>query len=128
MPLLVRYFVGRKQGKLGKTVEKIPQEVMDRLAAYSCPGNLRELENVVERALILSPGDTLRLEESFGASKATDPGPQRLIDLERAHVRRILEECGWKVKEEGDAADRLGLKPPTLRNRMKKLGIVRPDA
>ena len=128
VPLLMHYFVDRKQAELGRKVDKIPQEVMDRLAAYGWPGNVRELENVVERALILSPGDTLLLEESFGAGREAPASPERLEDLERGHIRSVLEACGWKVKGKGNAAERLGLTPPTLRNRMKKFGIVRPDA
>ena len=104
---------------------------MQRLVAYGWPGNVRELENVVERALILSPGDTLRVEDAFGPVKATSTagatgGSERLIDLERAHIEKVLESCDWKVKGEGNAAERLGLTPPTLRHRMKKLGIERP--
>ncbi len=128
LPLLVHYFVNCKQAKLGKAIERIPQLVMERLAAYAWPGNVRELENVVERALILSPGDSLFLEETFGVGKTPWANPERLIDLERSHVRRVLEECGWKVKGLGNAAERLGLTPPTLRNRMKKLEIARPGA
>ncbi len=128
LQLLVRYFVGRKRGKLGSRVEKIPQKVMERLAAYDWPGNVRELENVVERALILSPDDTLRLDESFGAARTAPGGSERFVDVERAHIHGVLEASGWKIKGQGNAADRLGFTPQKVRYRMKKLGIVRPES
>ena len=97
--------------------------------AYAWPGNVRELENVIERALILSNGSTLRIEETLGASisaGAAQHDAERLDDVERAHIRRVLDECGWRVGGEGHAAERLGLHPNTLRSRMQKLGIRRP--
>ncbi len=81
---------------------------------------------MIERALIPSPGETLRLDESFGGGKTPAAGPELLADVERAHIRAVLEACGWKIKGKGNAAERLGLKWSTLRDRMKKLGIVRP--
>lgn len=107
IPLLVQYFVGRKRGRLGRRVEKIPQEVMARLAGYSWPGNARELENVVERALILSKDDTLRLDETFGGGRAAGRS-ERFVDMERAHIRGVLEACGWKIKGPGNAANGWG--------------------
>ncbi len=127
IPLLVRFFIDSKRGPLGSRVEKIPQAVMERLVRYSWPGNVRELENVVERALILSPEKTLRLEKGFGGAAVAAEEPQRLSDVERAHILSVLEVCGWKIKGQNNAAERLGLPPPTLRDRMKKLGIVRPQ-
>ncbi len=132
IPLLVWYIVNRKQADLGKSIESIPREVMDALVRYDWPGNVRELENVIERAMILSPGSVLTIEETFGGAApvtetpAVDPRSQSLSDLERAHVLKILGECGWKIKGEGNAADRLGLKPSTLRSRMKRMKIERP--
>ncbi len=102
---------------------------MERLAAYSWPGNVRELENVVERALILSPGSTLQLDEAFSAGDDRPGrerrGAQTLDAVERAHVEAVLERCGGRVEGPGNAAAILGLKPSTLRSRMKKLGIRR---
>ena len=97
--------------------------------AYTWPGNVRELENVIERALILSNGSTLRIDETLGASVGGGTphhDTKRLDDVERGHIRRVLDECGWKVGGEGHAAEGLGLHPNTLRSRMQKLGIRRP--
>ncbi len=130
VPLLVWYFISRHQGNLGKTITQIPQNVMDALAAYRWPGNVRELENLIERAIILSPGCTLVLEEPFATSTGTpppaSPSSQRLEDNERAHILSVLEQCAWKIKGTGNAAERLGLNPHTLHSRMVKLGIRRP--
>jgi transcriptional regulator with GAF, ATPase, and Fis domain len=125
IPLLVWFFITRKQDKLGRRIEKVPPAAMKALTAYAWPGNVRELENVIERALILSPGSVLRVDEltvSAGAGEAD----QRLDAVERAHIRDVLERCRWKVNGAGNAAERLGLTPSTLRFRMRKLGIARP--
>ena len=97
------------------------------LVRYPWPGNVRELENVIERALIVSADRTLRLD---GVLEDVEPGgaSQRLQDAERAHILRVLEACGGRLKGRGNAAERLGLKPSTLRSRMKKLGISRRGA
>ncbi|MHC4862321.1 MAG: sigma 54-interacting transcriptional regulator [Planctomycetota bacterium] len=129
LPLLVWHFVRKHQATLGKTIERIPQSVLDALAAYHWPGNVRELENVLQRAMLLSPGSILQLAEPLGrVPGAADPGSDSdlLEDVEREHMCRVLEVCGWKVKGTGNAAERLGLNPSTLRLRMKKLGITRP--
>jgi formate hydrogenlyase transcriptional activator len=97
---------------------------MNALMNYGWPGNAREIQNVIERALILSPGPTLQLEELPGAP--TRPAPERLDEIEREHILRILERCDWRINGEGNAAAVLGLEPSTLRSRMKKLGIRRP--
>jgi len=128
IPLLVWYFVTKHQGQLGKTIERIPKAVMDALIAYRWPGNVRELENLVERAIILSPGTTLQMDEHLGDAAVPRPAlssGQRLDDAERAHILRVLEDCHWTLKGKGNAAERLGLKPSTLRFRLKKLGIAR---
>jgi len=133
IPLLAWYFVSKHQGRLGKTIDKIPKSLMDALVTYGWPGNVRELENLIERALILSPGTTLQMDEHLGEPGAvTDPVPRavapdspRLDAAERAHILGVLEDCRWKLKGKGNAAERLGLKPSTLRFRMRKLGIER---
>ena len=129
VPLLVGYFITKKQGPLGKRIEKVQNETMEALKAYDWPGNVRELENVIERAMILSPGSTLILGESLGTIQPAgpeQPSSQNLEEIERTHILRVIEECGWKIKGKANAADRLGLHSSTLRTRMKKLGIVRP--
>jgi formate hydrogenlyase transcriptional activator len=133
IPLLVWYCIQSRQRVLGRTIEKVPRAAMNRLVAYDWPGNVRELQNVIDRALILSPGPVLRIEEALGSSPSMSRGPDReaattegLADTERAHILRVLERCTWRIEGRGQAADRLGLHPSTLRNRMKRLGIRRP--
>jgi transcriptional regulator with PAS, ATPase and Fis domain len=128
LPLLVWYFITRYQGKLGRTIERIPERTMAAFLAYHWPGNIRELANVIERALILSPGSTLIVDETLGASAPLGPGlpsGQPLEEIERAHILAVLEACQWRIKGAGQAAERLGLHPSTLYSRMKKLGIAR---
>jgi chemotaxis protein methyltransferase CheR len=88
---------------------------------------VRELENVVERALILSTGPTLAIDPLFAGARAKAPAAGALLsDVERQHILDVLDQCGWKVAGKGNAAERLGLKRGTLLFRMKKLGISRP--
>jgi transcriptional regulator with GAF, ATPase, and Fis domain len=128
IPLLVWSVVAQCQGKLGKTIERIPARAMAMLVAYPWPGNVRELANVIERAIILSPVPTLVVDEVLGASALSDTDPpslQLLEDVERAHILAVLDACQWHIKGEGQAAARLGLHPSTLYSRMRKLGIER---
>jgi PAS domain S-box-containing protein len=129
--LLATYFVSNRSKALGKNIASIPHATMDALMAYDWPGNVRELQNVCARAIILSPGSELVLPEGLlpaGAPRSDARGSttKDLKSIERQHVLDVLEECGWKIKGEGNAASRLGLKPSTLRARMKRLGIERP--
>jgi psp operon transcriptional activator PspF len=143
IPLLVSYFVARFASAASKRIDSIPQGLMQDFMRYDWPGNIRELANIVERAVILSPGPVLRLDEGspFGAREhppeesnanrarpAPPPGGERsLEDVERDHIREVLEACGWKVSGPGGAAETLGLKESTLRFRMKRLAIQRPS-
>jgi len=129
IPLLVWHFINSKQRTLGRTVKEIPEYTMEALVEYDWPGNVRELENVVERAMILSPGPTLTLEGVFakpGQGRRPDGSSRNLEEVDRAHIAGVLEDCDWRIKGADGAADCLGLKPSTLRHRMKKLGIQRP--
>jgi len=128
IPLLVWHFVARKQTRLGRRIERVPDRLMKAFRAYSWPGNIRELENVVERALILSNGTTLAIDPMFPGVRrdVASPVGGLLSDVERRHILGVLEQCGWKVAGKGHAAERLGLKRGTLMFRMKKLGITRP--
>jgi DNA-binding NtrC family response regulator len=136
IPLLVWFFITMLQSRLGKTFESVPSGFMDALTSYDWPGNVRELRNIVERAMILSPDERLGLGSEFplnqdatGTSTCT-PGQnsEKLEEVERNHILSVLEECGWKVRGKGGAAERLGLKRTTLQSRMKKLGIQRPSS
>ncbi len=127
IPVLVQYFVMKYGTKLGKRIETIPQKTMDALRAYPWPGNIRELENVIERALVLSQGPQLELGEWLpkpGVSPTRARIPT-LEELEREQIVKTLEMTGWRVSGEKGAAKLLGMKPTTLEARMKKLGIKR---
>jgi transcriptional regulator with GAF, ATPase, and Fis domain len=125
IPLLVWATIDRCQARLGRRIERVPKAVMDALTSYAWPGNVRELENVIERAMILSNGASLRLEQAFAAA-GHGARSERLDRVEREHIVRVLERCGWRIDGRGHAAEALGLHPNTLRSRMQKLGIKRP--
>jgi transcriptional regulator of acetoin/glycerol metabolism len=101
---------------------------MQTLEAYDWPGNVRELENVLQRAIILSPGTTLALGDAWmpSASLATAPSDKTLVEIEKRHIRSVLDSTRWRIEGGSGAAQLLGLKPSTLRSRMLKLGIARP--
>jgi PAS domain S-box-containing protein len=124
IPLLVEYFVDIIAKRLGKSIENIPTTVMDALRNYHWPGNIRELENVLERAVINSSGPKLRLIDDL-KKPATDPtkADRPLADVERDYIERVLEQTHWKVSGKNSAAEILGLERSTLRARMRKLGI-----
>jgi transcriptional regulator with GAF, ATPase, and Fis domain len=127
IPLLVWSYIRQSQLRLGKRIERVPPRLMAALTAYAWPGNVRQLHNVLEHALIMSPGPTLVLDErELAATPHLRAAGQTLAEVERAHICSVLEACAWRIKGESQAAERLGLKPSTLRSRMKKLGIVRP--
>jgi formate hydrogenlyase transcriptional activator len=129
IPLLAWHFVRRHQAGMNKTIRRIPSRVTKAMRNYDWPGNVRELANVIERAVILTQGETLVVDEAFvheRTGRAKEAGGGDLRSVERSHIVDTLEKCGWKVKGSGNAAERLGLNPSTLRARMKKLGIQRP--
>jgi transcriptional regulator with GAF, ATPase, and Fis domain len=128
IPLLVWHLISKKQKRLGKTITIVPKSTMNFLVNYDWPGNIRELENVVERAMILTSGSTLMLEgfvQSTPMKKSANPVASP-PEVTRSEILNVLEACQWKIKGSGHAAERLGLKPSTLRYRMKVLGIKRP--
>jgi transcriptional regulator with GAF, ATPase, and Fis domain len=129
IPLLVWHFLSEANARVGKTIENVPKATMDALVQYDWPGNIRELRNVVERSVILSPGPTLDLRDALVnpvRPRKPTPGDQKLQSVERDHIVEVLKACQWRVNGNGNAAERLGMKPSTLRSRMKKLGIGRP--
>jgi formate hydrogenlyase transcriptional activator len=131
IPLIVRHFVDKYARRMNRQIETIPARTMDVLADYTWPGNVRELQNFIERAVILSPGTSLRapLEE---LKQETASGPNTnlstLEEMEREHVLRALKESNWVTGGPKGAAVRLGMKRTTLAYRIRKLGIpVRPQ-
>jgi DNA-binding NtrC family response regulator len=129
IPSLVWFFIHSHQRELGRHITKVPPDVMTALSQHDWPGNVRELENVVERALIRSTGDTLHLDGSFG-DRPRDRGVSAsatLDEVQRVHIENVLRHCSGRINGRGNAAERLGLHPNTLRFRMKKLGVgLRP--
>jgi transcriptional regulator with GAF, ATPase, and Fis domain len=128
IPPLVHHLVGRLSRTLNKRIDNIPAYVMQTLEAYDWPGNVRELENVLQRAIILSPGTTLALGDAWMPAPQTAPiaSDVTLIEIERRHIRSVLDATRWRIEGGGGAANLLGLKPSTLRSRMLKLGLARP--
>ena len=129
IPQLVWLFIDRHQRELGRHITKVPQAVMEALQQRDWPGNVRELENVVERAMIATTDDTLRLDEpqrSGPASGVLPAASDNLDDVQRMHIEAILQRCNWRINGPGNAAERLGIHPNTLRFRMKKLGVAGP--
>ena len=132
IPVLVWHFLGHLARTVGKKIERVPAATMDRLTKYDWPGNIRELRNILERALVLSPGPVLLLDQfgdhpqAAGLVATVGGGALALEDVEREHILRTLESCDWRVRGPGNAAAQLKLNPNTLHSRMKKLGIRRP--
>jgi formate hydrogenlyase transcriptional activator len=138
IPLLVRHFVLHFARQMKKRIESVPSETMRSLSVYHWPGNIRELQNVIERAVILSPGPVLRvaladLKTNGASSRANDRAESRgrrnvqqiLAETERQQILGALEESHWIVAGPSGAASRLGMKRSTLQVRMQKLGITR---
>jgi formate hydrogenlyase transcriptional activator len=149
VPLLVRYFVQKFSRRLNKTVAYIPADAMDALADYSWPGNIRELENFIERAVLLSPSKELRVPlselktsdaanhdgspaagvesaSSFASPMSLTSSISTLEEAERQHILRALRQTEWRIAGAKGAAVLLGMKRTTLQARMRKLGIRRP--
>jgi formate hydrogenlyase transcriptional activator len=150
VPLLVRYFVQNFSRRLNKTVQYVPADAMDALVNYSWPGNIRELENLIERAVLLSPGKELRVplaelkQATLSVSDISDiaadgsfvppsspagsaPAPvATLEEAERQHILRALRQTEWRIAGPKGAAAVLGMKRTTLQARMRKLNIRRP--
>jgi transcriptional regulator with GAF, ATPase, and Fis domain len=128
IPNLVWSFVNDLSNELGKKVETISSSSMEALMDYSWPGNIRELRNAVERAMIVSNSPKLTIE--VPRSSSSSPLPSVAITLKEAeiqHILKVLENSRWKIRGKNGAAEILGLKPTTLETRMAKLGISRPE-
>jgi formate hydrogenlyase transcriptional activator len=127
IPHLVRHFIAHQQRRLGKTIEGVSREGMERLRRYSWPGNIRELQNVIERACVLAGGPVLNVPEGLTDGPGASSGPEKILTLaeaEKRHIRRALEATGGTIHGAGGAAVMLGINPNTLRSRMEKLGLM----
>jgi formate hydrogenlyase transcriptional activator len=127
IPALVEHFVEIYAHRMDKQIEHIPPETMSALTSYEWPGNIRELQNFIERSVILSSGNTLcpPLESLQAAAETESLEAVTLEDAERDHIRKVLEQTRWVVAGPKGAAARLGIKRSTLYFRMQKLGISR---
>jgi formate hydrogenlyase transcriptional activator len=127
IPILVRYFVDKYAKAMNRRIERIPESVMDTLARYSWPGNIRELQNFIERAVILSEGPALRPPVSeLREGKGKGSSGATLKEVEKKHVLQVLKETEWVLGGSSGAAARLGIPRTTLIYRMRRLGIERP--
>ena len=136
IPLLTHFFVQKHAPRIGRRIESVDAQGLQRLVEYPWPGNIRELENIIERSLILNDSEVLQVESELltgttakaTATSASVPPAAPANDLnsvQREHILSTLREVNWVIEGEHGAAVRLGLKPATLRHRMKKLGIER---
>ncbi|MDQ2843927.1 MAG: sigma 54-interacting transcriptional regulator [Acidobacteriota bacterium] len=130
IPELVRHFTTLFSRRINKGIEHIPAETMDALVRYGWPGNIRELQNFIERAVILSPHSVLRAPvaelEPFNSHRERDVVISGLAEVERDHIVRALEASNWVIGGRNGAAERLGMKRTSLLYRMQRLGINRP--
>jgi DNA-binding NtrC family response regulator len=125
---MVQAFTERYARRLGKQITTIRKETMKALQHYSWPGNIRELESILERAVILCPGPILQLPDKLEVPTFPEPATgETLEELERNQIVKVLSENRWRIEGKDGAAAVLGLHPSTLRARMHKLGITRPD-
>jgi formate hydrogenlyase transcriptional activator len=124
IPVLVSAFLEEFCSRMSKKITRIPRNVMNALERHSWPGNIRELRNVIERGVILSPGDLLMLP-SLNEDAHTLDRPRTLADVERNHILKTLKIAGWRIKGKHGAAQLLDINPSTLYSRMEKLGVQR---
>ncbi len=122
IPQLVWEFIGEFGDRMGKKIRRIAKNDMERLKAHAWPGNIRELRNVIEHAMIVTKGDTLELEHLLAAAPQDEPVVS-LEEMERRHILKILKITGNRVRGSGGAAELLAINPSTLYSRMRKLGI-----
>jgi formate hydrogenlyase transcriptional activator len=129
IPALVEHFVDIYARRMSKQIDYISPETMAAITSYPWPGNIRELQNFIERSLILTSGKVLEspLASLRNAAEAESLGPITLEDAEREHIRKTLEQTRWVVSGPNGAAARLGIKRSTLYFRMQKLGISRTN-
>jgi formate hydrogenlyase transcriptional activator len=128
IPLLVRHFVQHFARRMNRVIDTIPSETMSALVRYPWPGNIRELQNLIERAVILTAGPVLRvpLQDLPNRPVVSTTRPQTMEEAERAHILAALKETKWVIAGPNGAAARLGMNRSTVQFRMKKLGIIKP--
>jgi formate hydrogenlyase transcriptional activator len=140
LPILAQFLVEKFAMRIGRSADSLSPDSLERLEKYDWPGNIRELENVIERAVILSDGPQVRipagmLPEALPPSAETNnPTPHAatadgsdLLSVERSHIESVLQQTNWVIEGPRGAAQRLGLHPNTLRSRLKKLGLKRHE-
>jgi formate hydrogenlyase transcriptional activator len=140
IPLLIEHFVQKFAERQGKSIDSVPDEVMDVLKRYDWPGNIRELQNVVERGVIMTTGRVLNRQTAPQMTREREPAPVKtsaesesaplgtLVDAERAHITAALRKANWVVGGPRGAAVQLGLPRTTLIARMQRLGITSETA
>jgi len=128
IPMLVMHFVEKFSRKMGRCIRHLPPETMAALSSYEWPGNIRELQNLIERAVILANDGVLPnpLPPTSSHRLTNEPAPTTLRDTERTLILRTLESVGWVIGGANGAAAKLGVQRTTLINKMKRLGISRP--
>ena len=141
IPALVNAFLRRYARQAGKRIDEVTPEAMWRLLAYKWPGNVRELQNVIERAVVFARGNVLDVDALPDLSAPPSPmpvataaapidaaPPRTIAEVERWYVEQVLTETRWVIEGERGAARRLGLHPNTLRSRLKRWGVMRPQS
>jgi formate hydrogenlyase transcriptional activator len=130
IPLLVNFFLGRFSKSVGKKIRGLSQKSMERLVQYAWPGNIRELQNVIERAVVLAKGAIVQIDDSMLGAEASpeESTIETLENVERNHIIRALQETQWVIHGKKGAAELLGINPSTLRSRMEKLAIKKGAA
>lgn len=132
IPLLVQHFCEKYQRQMGKIIKKISPDTMARLKRYDFPGNIRELENIVERGIIMSTDQSLKIGDWFKFTEDAIPVVEEekivsLKEVQRNYIVKVLQKTNWRVSGKGGAASYLDLPPTTLRSKMQKLGIRRSN-
>ncbi|HEY1756172.1 MAG TPA: sigma 54-interacting transcriptional regulator [Bryobacteraceae bacterium] len=123
---LTEFFVTKFAARLNRTIDSIPEEVVEILKAHDWPGNIRELQNCIERAVLFSPGSVLRLPMALtqtAVAQRSESSARTLADADREHILETLTQTNWMIGGQGGAANRLGLPRTTLISKMRKLGI-----
>ena len=129
IPLLVQFFCEKLGNKLGKKITDIPQKVIDKLMQYDFPGNVRELENLIERGIITSRGSKLTIGNWFNPKKkiVQEESLLTLEEMQRKHIVKVLKYTSWRVSGADGAAQILGMRPTTLHSKIDRLGIKRSN-